>query len=63
MKCEGFGFITLPCSRSYTEIDGGHNDFCAKKKKKKEKKQNDYLNLKEEEETEKRVEWGMKEGS
>lgn len=31
----GVGFITLPCSRSYTEIDGGHNDFCAEKKKKK----------------------------
>lgn len=25
------GFITLPCSRSYTEIDGGHNDFCAER--------------------------------
>ncbi len=31
VKDEGAGFITLPCSRSYTEIDGGHNDFCAKK--------------------------------
>lgn len=56
MKGEGVGFITLPCSRSCTEIDGGHNDFCAKK-------QSDYLNLKEEEtEAEKRVESGEEEG-
>lgn len=53
----GRGVITLPCSRSYTEIDGGHNDFSAKK-------QNDYLNLKEEEkEARKLVERGRKEGS
>lgn len=32
-EIRGVGFITLPCSRSYTEIDGGHNDFCAKKRK------------------------------
>lgn len=38
------GFITLSCSCSYTEIDGGYNDFCGKKrlfklKAKEEKKQ------------------------
>lgn len=39
-KCDGAGFISLSCSRSYTEIVGpGHNDFCAKKKK-----EGDYLN-------------------
>lgn len=34
-EIRGVGFITLPCSRSYTEIDGGHNDFSAKKRKRK----------------------------
>lgn len=32
-ECEirGDGFIALPCSRSGTEIDGRHNDFCAER--------------------------------
>lgn len=32
-ECEirGDEFIALPCSRSCTEIDGRHNDFCAQR--------------------------------
>lgn len=37
-EIRGVGFIALPCSHSYTEIDGGCNDFYVKKKREKEKK-------------------------
>lgn len=37
-EIRGVGFITLPCSHSYTEIDGGCNDFCVKKKKERKGK-------------------------